>query len=303
MIIRRKISFPQQREFGVINEMRRHGPKRVYKKYIGRARKFVGDKIAKRIRKDIIDNQRAGNRMELKSNTIISPTLSSKITKEAEKRNIGIVNDNRLENLVHEAREEFKPINKKTKPRKRDYIVDSKQVSGLLDHEKYRRKDPGVVDMVKTRDKVINLKGTEGVNPQIAAHEAGHPLSERTFKGWIISRLSKFFERRNKRTLFKNDYKGSFIPWKDEVGGSLLVSKEKNAWDSAEDLMKKVGATPEEMRKTRNTREAAIDTYRTSKRARVKESLLKKIQIPSRVNMRTVYPNSKTKKRLRKRKK
>lgn len=156
--------------------------------------------------------------------------------------------------------------------------------------------------MVRTKDKIINLKGNEGVNPQIEAHELGHHLSEKKPGGWIISRLSRLFEKRSKRRLFDKEHSGKLIPWQDKVGGSLLVAKENKAWDSAEKLMKKAGATPEELSKTKSTREASVDTYRTGKRAKIKEALLKKIQIPSRVNMRTVYPDTKTKKRLKRRK-
>lgn len=89
MIIRRK--YPSQKEFGITDEIGRHGFKKVYKKYVGRARKLIGDRIARGMRKDIINNQRAGNRMEFEENTIVSPRLSSKLQKKRRKRILGLL--------------------------------------------------------------------------------------------------------------------------------------------------------------------------------------------------------------------
>ena len=112
--------------------------------------------------------------------------------------------------------------------------------------------------------------------------------------------LVNFFKKRFKRPLFKNKVKGGPISFsKDYVGKKLIVKNEQNAWKEGSKIADKLGIIPEKRSVAKVAEDLAVETYKSTGDAKMKESIYKAIQIPSRAyNKISVFPDSKTRKRM-----
>lgn len=255
----------EQREFGKFSNIRelikRHGVKRTYKKLVGEKRKSIADKVARSMRNDVARN--------IKANRSLS--------------RMPIVTGHKGGNFIEHNLKPAKRMLRKFKP-----VKDPKNTL------------QETIQQVQTNDKMINLNTRRGENSHIALHEVGHDEARKKPISGIVAFTSKFFKKRFKRPLFKNKVKGGPISFsKDYVGKKLIVKNEQNAWKEGSKIADKLGIIPEKRSVAKVAEDLAVETYKSTGDAKMKESIYKAIQIPSRAyNKNSVFPDSKTRKRM-----
>lgn len=79
----------------------------------------------------------------------------------------------------------------------------------------------------------------------------------------------------------------------------LREKNEQNAWKEGSKIADKLGIIPEKRSVAKVAEDLAVETYKSTGDAKMKESIYKAIQIPSRAyNKNSVFPDSKTRKRM-----
>lgn len=86
MVIKRKYPELEQREFGIISDLYNHGGKKAYKKYVGRLRRSIGNKLAQMGRDSEARRLRAENNLEnLKKLTKENENLANSLIESSKK--------------------------------------------------------------------------------------------------------------------------------------------------------------------------------------------------------------------------
>ena len=289
----------EQREYSRLSNIKqlvkRHGVKRTYKKLVGEKRKSIAEKVARSMRNDVARNIKANrslNRMPI----VTDQAFHDKVIQEANKRRIGISHENIFAKLIGHKGGNFIEYNlKPIKQRLRKFKAVENPKNNLQE----------AIQQIQTNDKMINLNTKRGENSHIALHEVGHDEAKKKLISGIVAYTSKFFKKRFKRPLFKNKMKGGLISFgKDYVGKKLIVKNEQNAWKEGSKIADKLSVTPEKRSVAKVAENLAVETYRSTGDAKMKESIYKAVQIPSRArDKNSVFPDSKTRKRMRKKNK
>jgi hypothetical protein len=284
----------EQREFGKFSNIRelikRHGVKRTYKKLVGEKRKSIADKVARSMRNDVARNIKA-NRSLSRMPIVTDQEFHNKVIQEANKRRIGVSHEDTFAKLTGHKGGNFIEHNLKPAKRMLRKFKPVKDPKNTLQE---------TIQQVQTNDKMINLNTRRGENSHIALHEVGHDEARKKPISGIVAFTSKFFKKRFKRPLFKNKVKGGPISFsKDYVGKKLIVKNEQNAWKEGSKIADKLGIISEKRSVAKVAEDLAVETYKSTGDAKMKESIYKAIQIPSRAyNKNSVFPDSKTRKRM-----
>lgn len=292
MIIKRQYYRSEQREYSVISELYHSGGKRVYKKYVGRARKKLAQKMS-----DIADKQKinvilASRKLgDIKEITPENKPLGRHIAKEANKNGIRIFDNDIASRAVGEnygnARVAFYP----------SYVESVRRIKkDPTKYYKYPRGIRKVMNHIADNGKVINISGDYSNNAAVMAHELGHELNSKS-KG--LSRLINKLDDKTRDYEFK-DYvpDSSKRKLKNKVGsimhktknavvrhsqGILTSLEERNAWDKGIKIMKKSGkASKKEIELAKLRKKAAVETDDRVNKYKLAKYWENKLQIPSR---------------------
>lgn len=265
--VKRYSCYYQQREYGVFQDLKHSGLNRTYKKYIGRARKKVANKILEGIKKDIDASNLAGNNITYNPELHkINKKLRNNLVKEANKRNIRVLGTN-LD--PWEGRGNY------------FFSKESAERNNLVENLKYQRN-------VRTGKKAENaLKKSDHVifHPTNShtvglAHEMGHvenATGKNKFRRWINKKSQKIREK----LLDGQNKKGILESIKKKIDNSILLQEERNATKKGLKLFKKSGANKEEMKDAKKFLKLGEESYKKASSADAKLPIYNWIQIPS----------------------
>lgn len=255
MIILRDKTYLEQREYGLGSDIWHSGIKRTAQKYIGRGRTKAARYISRSIESDARKMQDAIGRADTLGRAAVrdnNPILVERLKDQAVKEGAIV---------------------------KSGYGYTAGMTSARSLPE--GSVPPGVSG-------IITLP--QNSYPAMVSHEVGHLLN--TKGGPLAKRVSLADER--VRTAYKdasdligstgsNRRQGIGKTFKDYIKGRVILSEEARASKRGRNLMRKVGATPQEIKQAEAIHKAELDTYRTEANAGWKSTLRNTVQIPSRV--------------------
>lgn len=147
----------------------------------------------------------------------------------------------------------------------RDAVDSNKMIKLTKSWSKERRE---VGKSLINNKSVVNLAGTQAGY----AHEIGHGMNR---SGWLTKRTS---DKNNKvRGEYSNSRKsrrgilGAFNNWRE---GNIVVKEERNANNRALKLLKKAGATKEELANAKEELKQSLNTYRLARNKFTKKPIL-----------------------------
>lgn len=155
----------------------------------------------------------------------------------------------------------------------------------------YNRNARKVAGHIGKSGKVINIAGKYDKSFDTIAHEIGHDMNNDGKISKIIKRINA--RAKNPKKYEHNIHKSGI---KNEVGSLMNSAKnkiskllenpteyleERNAWNNAEKLLKRNGATKEQIEQLRQNKKAALETYKSGQKAGILRNLRNKIQIES----------------------
>lgn len=304
MIVLKRMIFSdielEQREFNILGDIYRSGFKRTGKKYIGKARRSIGDKLAQMERNQKAANIKAGRKLkEMDQVAESNKDLGIKLAKEANKRGIRIFDKNRLEKV-------------RGGNKLRNYLINWSDEGKEQLKEQYpnfkNRTVRKVAAHLINKGKAINIRGNYDKSVSSIAHEIGHDMNEDNIFTRFVTKLTDFEPKKYKHDARKSGLRneiGSIMnSAKNKVGTFIRDTnipqylEERNAWNNASKLMKKVGASEKEMKTLNERKKAALDTYKSGILGNKINKLKRKIQIES--NDFNVNKDPATSKRIRK---
>ena len=256
MIIKRKYPELEQREFGIMSsDLYSHGGKKTYKKYIGRLRRSIGNKLAQMGRDSEARRLKAENNLEkLRKLTKENENLANSLVESSKNKGIEIIPDNEFSKAIG-------------KPRGNNTYILGKEEKEFLEDMSKNSSDSWRRDIAnKTKDKkaVVNLE-EKSVSKDIpfTSHEIGHVENERNPIKRLVARLAGDSK---KGTLKKRIFE---------------PINERNAWINGIKKLKQSGATKEEIENTKKVAKEAIETYKAGENKEITDRLMNSIQIPS----------------------
>ena len=305
MIVLKRMVFSnielEQREFNILGDIYRSGFKRTGKKYIGKSRRSIGDKLAQMGRNQKAANIKARRKlMEMDQVAESNKDLGIKLAKEANKRGIRIFDKNRLEKA--QGGNEF-----------RSYLINlsdegkKEQLKEQYPNFKNRAVRKVAAHLIN-KGKAINIRGSYDKSAPTIAHEIGHDMNEDNMFTRFVTKLTKFepkkYKHDAKKSGLRNEIGSIMNSAKNKIGTSIRNTnipqylEERNAWNNASKLMKKVGASEKEMKTLNEHKKAALDTYKFGILGNKIHKLKRKIQIES--NDFNINKSPATSKRIRK---
>ena len=243
----------EQREYNIASEIYHSGFKRAGKKYIGRARRNIADRLIKIQRNQIAKNRKASRGVsELDKNSISDKTLGRKLAKEANKRGIRVFDKDKVSQA-------YGTTSKSSYIR--DITSDKKQMEELkYNSSRYlERNSRKVAGALGTKGKVINLSSDYDKQWDTLAHEIGHDMNNDGKVSRLIKNLQRFqpkkYKHDPKKSGLRNDIGSIMNSAKNKLGTAIKDTnipeylEERNAWKNARKLMKRNGATKAQLEK------------------------------------------------------
>lgn len=309
----------KEKEFGVVSDLIHSGLPRTYKKYVGRARRNLGNKIGRSIGKDaekfiesgeniksadIIYNKDAGDTLYKKASE-----LSAHIYKSPEREAINSitglpvdrVNYTRDSNTIvkgfrKQIGEQFNKFNGRypTEEELNEIIRNL----GPEDKALYK-------NLVENRNAIVLDDVAKGEKPEILAHEIGHLINKGSKKGMKVDRLANsvdnnfnsynhplFTTNNSEQLSMKNTLKKSINNYIEQ---RRVIKNESLANKSGLSLIRD-DLNKEEMSVAKKNLKNSLNTYKYKGRMYYKEPLWRKIQIPSLRDPNKILPDSAIKK-------
>lgn len=264
----KRFSQVRQKNYGLLGDLRHSGLKRSYKKYVGEARRAVGDRIGKKVNELIKDNNESINLSigipfnKSPFREIMNPKVSRDIIKRNAKKN-GVRmmrSNNPYISEISKASEVNEEI-----LRDKHKITNSRQIKKVM-------------NAVRSGDDIIFLGKSYGRSPDVIAHELGHAKNYHSKNP--ITKLSHKVTSSMHEPL--NNDKGLYQIAKHAIKNRALVKEESNASKSAIKMMKEAGASKDEIRQGKINLNLALDTYKSAEKLDNSNMIYKAIQIPSR---------------------
>ena len=271
MIIRRKYysdftsSELEQREYGIVSELHHSGAKRVYKKYVGRARKKLAQKIQDSMDLDEMKRQEAMSKFMV-GERVNNPELEKKMIKEAEKRGAKVF----------------------------DKDIDG--IGGSYTFDAKTAKKTGIANEEELGNVKYGIVHPKGKGAEVLGHEVGHvDNAESGKKKWdILGKIKKKINKvandpmtrgeMNIATYYENN--DGAVGLKE--GAKRFLKKkaidieEGNASRKSLKFLKDSGASKDEIKIAERNLKLAGDTYKYGDKKYYKVPIMNKIQIPSR---------------------
>lgn len=126
-----------------------------------------------------------------------------------------------------------------------------------------------VIGAIASKRHIINLSRKFDERPDILAHELGHKLNEKSPKTKEIRELHKKAQNKLNKILDKENKEGG-LRLKDQISKIYNTGKERryqpkeemNAWKNGIELMRRNGASEEELGLTKEIAKKAVDKYK-----------------------------------------
>lgn len=276
MIILRDKVYLEQREYGLGSDIWHSGLQRTAKKYIGRGRVKLAKKLTEGIKSNILAESKNPTLIE-RANTLDSkrPELIKSLNQKAKEQNVLVTGQIPVLNV--DEKNAF-------------VITENIQDAGriLSNASDVLSKRAGEQILSGNYSGVISVPSSMGA--AVRAHEIGH-LQNKTGNS-----LSKFISAKSTeiapiqearenlvRTSGNNHRRGLGASFKDYINGQTVLAEEANASRNGKRLLRKAGATPEELEAAKVIYETGNRTYYHPARANLLTTLRNTIQIPSRV--------------------
>ena len=296
MIILKRMYYSEieQKEFNVISDIYHSGLKRTYKKQVGKIRRNIGDKLAQKYRDIGAKGSKLGRKTEkLKKEDPLrgNREIAEKLVKEAKDNNIGVFEDN-LANSALNIKGSDHIIYPSSEAREAaDSVLRNPFLSELMGNE-----EKELYRSVKNDNALINLRGKIEDNPGILAHEIGHhknfnnPITR--FIKNINNKLSDYRPKSNSQKDIDKAEKKSRSVLNKAMRRIVDPIEETNANRNAVKLLKSDGATKEQIDYFNKLNKEALKTHKNTRNLELVSSLIKKIQIPSRVTQKHITPQT-----------
>lgn len=258
----------QQRQYGLLGDLRHSGVRRSYKKYVGRVRRGIGDlleekKIAADEKLKNINNKIYGVVKEGGPEEVLDPNASRMIIKNNAKRN--------------------KTRVMKSNHNNSSFLVSSDEVSDeLLDNIGIH--NPNQVKKVKNAaktNKSLIFLGRNRKSVDDLAHEMGHAKNS-VSKNPITKAIHSLSG--DKRYLDSSDTdKGLYQIARHASKNKLVEMEEAKASKNAIKMMKDAGVKGEQLDKAKKNLNLYLDSYKATSKSDNLKIAHRTIQIPSRV--------------------
>ena len=259
-----------QKEFGVFQDIANSGLKRTYKKYGGRARSAVAEKLHEKARKHLEEGKRAEISMYKDYISKISPETvnrSKKLAGKKAKTYKARINDFGPDTpSLCVSNEDLRKIPgnclMSIDPSKADKKFFKEINSGRIDHQIFYNKKNPVMDLV---------------------HEVGHigNMVEGNRFQKKISSASKSRRAHYNSAHYKKE-SGLKNALNQLLENKLILKEEKNASRRGLNIMKEAGATPKELEEAKKYLKTAEKSYEHGGKYHFLSTLGNTINIPSR---------------------
>lgn len=267
----KRFSQVRQKNYGLLGDLRHSGLKRSYKKYVGRARRSIGNKIGKKVNNSINELDKS---IKLSMGIPLNESSFREVMNPKVSRNI--IKENARKYNVRVARSNNPSISELSK---------ASEVNEELLRERHEMKDPRqirkVMNAVKSGNDIVFLGKSYGRSSDTIAHEIGHAKNYHS-KNPITRSIHKVTS--DMHGPLNND-KGLYQMARHAVKNKALVKEESNASKNAIKMMKKAGASKEEIRQGKINLGLALDTYKNTEKLDNINMIYKSVQIPSRSNI------------------
>lgn len=268
----RYFSCDEQREFNALSDIYHSGIKRTFQKYAGRARRNVAGKIQNSIQKDIEGTQNAVNTF-MNSQAATIPNVEKGLIKDARNLNARTMNIplgfTNKENFVVHTKE----------------MRNNPQFSDGIKSMKGERVGRKVMNAANKNDSIIFHPSGSGTSS--LAHEVGHVENSKT-RNPIRRVIEKVANSKGTRVDLQMgggmNESGIKPALKRYITGKAVLAEERNASKAGLRMMKKHGATKEQLDEAKKLLDTAADTYKGSVNVNYKSPIYNWVQIPSRKN-------------------
>lgn len=272
MIILRNSIQLKQKEYNIIDDTYRSGIKRAYKKTIGNFRRNTAKRLTDSIKSDINQVKESSRKLS-NSSSIQNKSVENNLIKEASKEGI-IVSNVKVDNT------------------KGNYLVKDVNDQDLIEYSNNFGNKKEDVEKLKNQIKKSHkfISHPENSGSEKLAHEIGHVKNE---KGIISKQISKIANSEKTRSQIRSSFNkvrdtgddgslGVKESAKRFVRAKAVELEENNANRKGLKLLKKSGASKEELNKARDNYKEGSKSYKHSGNVSWKTSLRNTVQIPSR---------------------
>ena len=276
MIILRDKVYLGQREYGLGSDIWHSGLQRTAKKYIGRGRVKLAKKLTEGVKSNILAESKNPTLIE-RANTLDSkrPELIKSLNQKAKEQNVLVTGQIPVLNI--DEKNAF-------------VITENIQDAGriLSNASDVLSKRAGEQILSGNYSGVISVPSSMGA--AVRAHEIGH-LQNKTgnsLNKFISSRNNEIIPIQNVRENLvrnngNNQRRGLGAAFEDYINGQTVLAEEANASRNGKKLLKKSGATSDELKGADDIYETGRRTYYYPARANFLTTLRNTVQIPSRV--------------------
>lgn len=268
-----------QKNYSVFQELYHSGIGRVKKKYLGRVRRGIVDKIKKDARDQVAINIKL-NRSFNNVPKISNKDLAIKVVKDGRKNgDVRVYDNDEFSKAVGVKPTAF--MHKVPLKDKEHYLNVYKEKG-----KKYTPKMRRILKSLVDRKNIVNISGSYKDDVAVLAHEIGHAMNNTGSSGkknQAISRLTLINKHK------KENPKGILNTFKKRY---VELKEESNAWKNAMDLLKRNNATKNELRLAKNQRDVALKTYKSNGRYKVDKELIDRYSLNGLDKKIGIMPNT-----------
>lgn len=220
---------------------------------------YARDQKARRIRA----NRKLG--IDLKTNVPKNPKLNQSLTKEITKDGENWVLDNngwyKFQNNV--ARESAAPVNRVT------LGINNLKYTKISPKDCIDLSESKALLAAKTKKNIINLEGSLLDSTTPMSHEYGHILNSKNPRTKKVGMRIRRLQNQENKTTSNRFFGKAKSTWNIARLNNSIVSEEKNAWKNGINALKRNGATSEDLKYTNKYKNAALDTYKSSRNLKI----------------------------------
>lgn len=121
----------------------------------------------------------------------------------------------------------------------------------------------------KTKKNIINLEGSLLDSTTPMSHEYGHILNSKNPRTRKVGMRIRRLQNQENKTTSNRFFGKAKSTWNIARLNNSIVSEEKNAWKNGINALKRNGATSEDLKYTNKYKNAALDTYKSSRNLKI----------------------------------